>query len=184
LNRLLAFSIKAGIFASYLNQYRRGRESPLSLNMEITEQISDWASGILEGDIFLVEVEMKAGSRKISVFIDGAKGVTIDDCRKLSRALSEKLDEMDYGAAPYQFEVSSPGVDRPLKLQAQYGKHIGRELLVKLKAGGELLGKLERVDDGMIGILLKDKKKRYHQAPEKEIKMEDIGEAIVQVSFR
>jgi ribosome maturation factor RimP len=131
-----------------------------------------------------VEVEQKLGSKKISVFIDGDKGVTIEDCRLLAKALNARLDELDYGNEAYMFEVSSPGVDRPLKLQRQYTQHIGRELLVKLTGHNEISGRFERTTDTGIVLALKDKKKGYKDATEKEVAFTEIAQASVQISFK
>lgn len=152
--------------------------------MEIIEQIKNWSSSFLPEDLFLVDVEQKAGSKKISVFIDGDTGVDIAACQKLSRHLSEKLDEQDYGAEPYHLEVSSPGADRPLINVRQYAKHVGRELLVKLHAQTELSGKLESVADNGITLALKDKKKGYKDAAQKNVLFADIAEASVIISFK
>lgn len=166
---------------------RGPKKSPLFLPkkvMEVLTQIADWSSAFLPEGLFLVDVEQKTGSQKISVFIDGDKGVDIADCQKLSRHLSEKLDELDYGAEPYYLEVSSPGADKPLKVTRQYPKHIGRELFVKLTAETELTGKLEEVTEQGITLSLKDKKKGYKDAPQKQIAFADIAEASVILSFK
>lgn len=166
---------------------RGPKKSPLFLpeiEMEITTQITDWSNAFLPEGLFLVGVDQKAGSQKISVFIDGDKGVDIADCQKLSRHLSEKLDELDYGAEPYYLEVSSPGADKPLRVQRQYPKHVGRELVVKLLAETELTGRLEQVTDVGIVLALKDKKKGYKDATEKAITFAEIAEASVILSFK
>ena len=134
--------------------------------------------------MFVVEIEQKPGSHKISVFIDGDESVNIESCRLLSRYLSEMLDELDYGDKAYYLEVSSPGVDNPLILPRQYKKHIGRELLVKMASQTEILGKLVALNEDGITILLKDKKKLYKDANEKEIPFEEIVSTMVQISFK
>lgn len=153
--------------------------------MDIVSQLRAWAESFLEPGLFIVDIEWKTGSRKVTVYLDGDQPVTIEQCRQLSRHLSEKLDEVDYGDTAYQFEVSSPGVDKPLLLQRQYAKHQGRELLVKLNSNSELLGRLESVGENEISLRLKDKKKGYHPGGTvKEIPFSEIAESTVQVSFR
>ena len=152
--------------------------------MDIVSQLTTWSTELLPEHLFLVEVEQKQGSKKISVFIDGDKGVTIEDCRVLAKALNARLDELDYGNEAYMFEVSSPGADRPLKLQRQYTQHIGRELLVKLTGNNELLGRFERTTKTGIVLALKDKKKGYKDATEKEVAFDEIAQASVQISFK
>jgi ribosome maturation factor RimP len=152
--------------------------------MDIVSQLTQWATELLPEHLFLVEIEQKQGAKKISVYIDGDKGVTIEDCRVLGKGLNVKLDEMDYGSEAYMFEVSSPGTDRPLKWRRQYAQHIGRELLVKLVGNNEILGKFESMSDEGLVLLLKDKKKGYKDAPAKELAFSEIAEASVQISFK
>jgi ribosome maturation factor RimP len=152
--------------------------------MDIISQLTAWAQELLPEHLFLVEVEQKQGAKKISVYIDGDNGVTIEDCRVLAKGLNARLDELDYGNEAYMFEVSSPGVDRPLKLKRQYTQHIGRELLVKLTGNNEILGKFDSMTEEGIKLLLKDKKKGYTNAPEKEVAFADIAQASVQISFK
>ncbi len=152
--------------------------------MDIVAQITEWTDGFLTGELFLVEVENREGSEKISVFIDGDTGIDIPACQKLSRFLSEKLDEQNYGEHPYYLEVSSPGADSPLIKFRQYPKHVGRELLVKLKDNTETSGKLVSVTNEAITIAIKDKKKGYVNAPEQTITFADINEASVILAFK
>ncbi len=153
--------------------------------MQIVEQIKEWSAEVLEPSVFVVDVEFKPGGGKLLVLIDSDGPLTIEQCRSLNRHLSNKLDETDYGDTPYKLEVSSPGVDRPLQLARQYNKHIGREFKIILKAKTELEVKLIGIQDNILNVQLKDKKKAY-QAKEpsfKDISLEDIEEAFVMVSF-
>ena len=153
--------------------------------MNIVQNLTEWTNEFLSASLFLVEVEQKQGSKKIAVLIDGDKGVTIEDCRLLSKSLNAKLDEIEFEAEPFYFEVSSPGVDKPLVLRRQYLKHVGRELSIKLKSNTELFGKLTEVKPESITLMFKDKKKGYlPNATQKEISFDEISEAIVQISFK
>ena len=152
--------------------------------MEIIEQITAWCDEYLTDEYFLVEVEHKLGSKKLGVYIDGDEAVDITVCQKLSRFLSEKLDEVDFGAEPYMLEVSSSGADSPLLVKRQYPKHVGRECFVKLKAETELTGRLEEVTDEYLVLSLKDKKKGYTNATQKQVSFADIAEASIILSFK
>ncbi len=152
--------------------------------MDIIRQIAEWSNGFLEKSMFVVDIEQKPGSNKICVYIDGDDGIKIDSCRLLARHLSEMLDEMDYGENAYYLEVSSPGAERPLAMPRQYTKHVGRELLVKMHAQTELLGRLKSIEEDAILIELKDKKKAYKDAKEKRIPFEEIASTMVQLSFK
>jgi len=67
----------------------------------------------------------------LRLFIDKEGGITIDDCQLVSEILSDKLDEIDPIEHSYIFEVSSPGIDRPLKTERDYKKNLNKELEVK-----------------------------------------------------
>ena len=81
-------------------------------------------------------VEFRQGKNPaLTVFIDKAGGVSLDDCEKLHNAIFEPLDELDptYGLA-YTLNVSSLGADRPFKTDEDYNLHIGKMVEVKLYA--------------------------------------------------
>lgn len=154
-------------------------------NMNIVQQLTEWTNAFLPPHLFVVEVEQKQGTKKIAVYIDGDTGVRIEDCRLLSKHLNAKLDETEFESEPFYFEVSSPGVDKPLINERQYAKHIGRELIIKLKTNSELLGRLSAVSSGKITLEFKDKKKGYlPNALKKEIDINEIDESRVQISFK
>lgn len=86
--------------------------------------------------IELVDVEFKQGKEPaLTAFIDTENGVDLDTCEKFHRAIDEPLDEFDptYGV-PYTLNVSSPGLDRPLKTERDFARHIGELLEIKLFA--------------------------------------------------
>jgi ribosome maturation factor RimP len=89
-----------------------------------------------EMQIEIVEVEFKQGKEPaLTVYIDIEGGVDLDTCEKFHRAIDPILDEVDptFGA-PYTLNVSSPGLDRPLKTDRDYQKCIGEKVEVKLFA--------------------------------------------------
>jgi len=81
----------------------------------------------------LVELEFKREGHSwfLRLFIDKPGGVTLDDCAEVSREVSAILEVDDPIEAPYRLEVSSPGIDRPLKKPADYERFAGQ--LVKLR---------------------------------------------------
>lgn len=93
-------------------------------------------------DMFLVEVKVKPGN-KITVFIDSEKGVGIDDCVALSRFIESKLDRE---AEDFELEVSSAGLDMPLRHIRQYKKNIGHRVDVVTKEGLKKTGTLISAD--------------------------------------
>ena len=87
-------------------------------------------------EITVDSVEFKQGKNPtLTVFIDKAGGVSLDDCEKLHNAIFEPLDELDptFGLA-YTLNVSSLGADRPFKKEQDFLSHIGKKVEVKLYA--------------------------------------------------
>ncbi|WP_353095270.1 ribosome maturation factor RimP [Tissierella praeacuta] len=82
----------------------------------------------------LVDVEfVKEGSNHfLRVYLDKPGGINLDDCQKMSQLLSDKLDEKDPITVPYYLEVSSPGLDRPLKTDKDLKRNLGKEIEIKL----------------------------------------------------
>jgi ribosome maturation factor RimP len=78
-----------------------------------------------------VEYKQEGGRMVLRLFIDRDGGVTLDDCAAVSRELSEILEVEDFIHGRYTLEVSSPGLNRPLKKSSDYERFIGR--LVKIK---------------------------------------------------
>ncbi len=85
-----------------------------------------------EKGFFLVDIQVKP-SGKILVYADCLKGISLDDCAAISRMIQHRMGtEIDN----YELEISSPGIDNPLRLPVQYQMNIGRMLRV-VKTGGE-----------------------------------------------
>lgn len=109
-------------------------------------------------DLELVDMEfVKEGMNwYLRVYIDKEGGVNIDDCELVSRALEAKLDEADPIEQAYILEVSSPGIDRPLKKEADFVKYQGEIIDVKLykaqNGSKQYQGKLLGLENGVISI--------------------------------
>jgi ribosome maturation factor RimP len=94
----------------------------------LKDQIKNLVEEKIAGtDCFLVDV--KIAPSKIMIFIDRPSGIRITDCVGVHRFLMEQLEETDI-TEHYELEVSSPGMDEPLKVLPQYQKRIGREVNV------------------------------------------------------
>jgi ribosome maturation factor RimP len=101
---------------------------------------------------FLVEIRIKP-TNNVKLFLDGDQGVTIEKCISWNRALYKKLEEENlFPNGDFSLEVSSPGVDEPLKLFRQYKKNIGRTVEVILKDGIKITGKMIDVTDTAITV--------------------------------
>ena len=103
-------------------------------------------------DLFLVEVKIAPGN-KVTVLLDGDKGITIDDCTIINKALYKFIEETQvFGSHNFSLEVSSFGVDRPLQLLRQFKKNIGRKLEVVMNDGSKAEGTLVDADEDEIKI--------------------------------
>jgi len=118
---------------------------------------------------------------KVMVIVDGDNGVTIDTCASLSRKLASLMDERNVPEDAYVLEVTTPGVDHPLRMKRQYFKNAGRQFKVHLKDKSIVQGKLESVSDEKLVILQQVDKK---QTKSTEIMFDDIEKAFVMVSFK
>jgi len=87
----------------------------------------------LNYELWGVSFRSRVREQTLSVFIDKPQGVTLDDCARVSRALSQGLDEADPIHGAYLLEVSSPGLDRPLFTPAQFEKYIGEEVRIEVR---------------------------------------------------
>lgn len=82
----------------------------------------------------LVDIEYikESGSYYLRIYVDKPEGITLDDCQNMSVAVSEKLDENDPFKEAYYLEVSSPGLDRPLKTNKDLKRNLGKEIEINL----------------------------------------------------
>lgn len=133
--------------------------------MDLKEIIEDWVNGILvayqlDTEFFVVEVTVTGNKAltKITVLLDGDHGIDIDRCARVSRQLGHRIEEQNLIETPYVLEVSSPGLDMPLKLKRQYSKNIGRKVRVLLTDGSTKTGRLEAVEVDHI-LLIEEKSK-------------------------
>ncbi|MDA9266896.1 ribosome assembly cofactor RimP [Salibacteraceae bacterium] len=134
----------------------------------------------LEGtDMFIVELSVSSNS-KIVVEIDGMSGVAIADCVEVSRQIESNLDR---DQEDFELQVSSAGIDKPLRDKRQFEKNIGREVKIVLQDSAELKGELLEVGDSLKLKLPASKKKKL---PEREeiIAWENIRETKILISFK
>ena len=135
-----------------------------------------------ENNYELVDVEYvkEAGNWYLRVYIDKEGGITLDDCELVSRKMNDLLDEHDYIADAYIFEVSSPGLGRQLKKDKDFKRSIGQEVEIKLyKAMNkqkEITGYLMDFDDENLLIELENEEQI-------EIKRSDIAVVKLAVHF-
>ena len=123
---------------------------------EIEKLVSGLAEQILEGtEISLVDVEyVREKDWYLRIYIDKPGGIEIDDCQMVSEKLTELLDERDPIRDKYYLEVSSPGIDRPLKkdkdFESFYGKKVDIKFFAPWEKNKEIVGVLVAHDDATI----------------------------------
>ena len=141
---------------------------------------------VKDSPFFVVDIVGGDRSRKIQVLIDGDKGVTVDQCSKISRSISKVVDDEEFEADPFILEVSSPGADEPLKNKRQYNKHIGRKLLIETEANTAEYKLLEVKEDHIVcaPVLDKKQKKNKVKAEPVDIRFSDIITSTVVLSFK
>ncbi|MDX1938884.1 MAG: ribosome maturation factor [Flavihumibacter sp.] len=102
-------------------------------------------------EFFLVEIKIKP-TNNIKVVLDGDKGVPISKCVDVNRALYKQIEETGvFPADDFALEVSSPGIDEPLKLYRQYVKNTGRFAAITLNDATVAEGKIVAVnEDGLV----------------------------------
>lgn len=136
-------------------------------------------------ELFLVDLSINEAN-KISINLDGDKGVNLQDCIDISRAIENGLDREEQD---FSLEVASAGISSPLKFIRQYKKNIGRNLKVKTNLSEEIEAKLVMADEEKITLEWQAREpKKIGKGKETvdkkaEIPYENIKEAIVIVSF-
>jgi len=128
--------------------------------------------------IFLVDIEIH--KQKITVYLDGDNGITIAECTKVSKFLRASFE--DEGILDdYEVEVTSSGLGRPLRLNRQYVKNVGKKVEVVLQDGTITKGKLEKVD--VEKILIDEEDSQGKSVELKEYLFENIKQTKLEISF-
>jgi ribosome maturation factor RimP len=135
----------------------------MSKREQYEQQTEELLLPIIESHGFeLVDVEYvkEAGTWYLRAYIDKPGGITVDDCEVVSRAFSDILDEKDYIEDTYIFEVSSPGLGRPLKKDKDFARSIGEEVEIRtyraIDRQKEFIGILVEYDKDTVTIEYED----------------------------
>jgi ribosome maturation factor RimP len=147
--------------------------------------IGEKVSNLLAGhpSHFLVEVRIKP-TNNVKVFIDADQGVILSDLIEYNRKLYKQLEESTlFPNGDFSLEVSSPGLDEPLKLFRQYKKNVGRFVEVNFKDSTRKEGKLiEAAEDGII-IETETGKGKKKEIKQESILFDQIKNTKIQVKF-
>ena len=154
----------------------------MNLNEQIESIIADWLVGT---DRFLVEV--KVSPTKVTVFIDKPNGITLAECAELSKLITAQL-EPDGVWETHELEVSSPGMDQPLRVYQQYLRRIGRQARVITKDGREHKGVIQSADPSGFELVETISKKENKTKTVTEVnsrfRYENIKETKLILSFK
>ena len=154
--------------------------------MEFAEEIKNIITRKLaDPSQFLVDVIVKGhkGPQKVLIIIDSDKGITIDDCANLSREISKAFDDLQLFDDSYMLEVSTPGLDQPLRLARQYYKNIGRRVKVVTQQQA-VEGKLVEVGEERIKLEQEIGAGKHKEIKIVEISFLEIDKTFVLVSFK
>lgn len=148
----------------------------------LTQKIAQIAKETAEqNNLLLIDVILRGNESKriIEVYIDGEINVTADTLAAISRQIDDRIYREEIIAGSYRLDVSTPGVERPLKFLQQYVKHIGRKMELKVNLNDEekeFSGRLLRIEDSNLFFDI--------EKVETLIKFEQIISAKVIISFR
>ena len=103
----------------------------------------------------LVEFKLNINNREslIRLFVDKDGGITVNECSKISRSISDLIFRKSLFDKNYKLEVSSPGLDRPLITKRDFQRNVGRNVILEYKDESELKrieGKIMSADDELI----------------------------------
>ena len=138
---------------------------------------------LLNEDIFLVSIKIKP-TNNFKIYLDADSGLGIEKCIKINRALYKIMEEMGmYPDGDFSLEVSSPGLDEPLKLLRQYKKNIGRDVEVITNDDIKKEGKLTAATDENVTIEYAEGKGKKAVVKTEEIPFDAIKQTKVQIKF-
>jgi ribosome maturation factor RimP len=105
------------------------KENIVRISNEIAEKLN----------FFVIDINFRGDNRKkiIEVFVDAEKNIDADNLAEISREINSIIEKQDFLQQAYRLDVSTPGVDRPLKFLKQFPKHINRNFEVTYRAGDE-----------------------------------------------
>jgi len=113
-------------------------------------------------ELYGCEFHTHANRNVLIVFVDGPKGVTLDDCTRISRQIGAVLDVEDPIGSRYELEVSSPGIDRPLFSVLHFQRVVGQKIKIRLRRPQNnqrnFVGILKAMVDNQVTLLLEDGK--------------------------
>ncbi len=146
------------------------------------ENIKEIAENVINNSgYFLIDFLVRGFGKNtvIEIFIDGENYISADDCSKVSREINNRLSNLIQQQDNYRLDVSSPGVDKPLKFIQQFPKHLNKKFELSYKQQTETkktVGRLTEVKGDVLKFLLNNNE-------ELVLDFKDIIKAKVIISF-
>ncbi len=126
----------------------------------VVARIQEFAESLLPAmglELFDIQFRREGHGWVLRLVVDRQEGVTLDDCSRVSRETSDFLDVEDIIDHPYHLEVSSPGLERPLRTVEECRRHLGKKARIKLKEEVDsmrvIIGELQAVEEDEISVL-------------------------------
>jgi ribosome maturation factor RimP len=137
--------------------------------MSLKEELENIIVSPIEREGFeLVELKLSQykSSNRVQVYIDSDHGVMLDDCVRVSKSLESIIEEAGMFKGKYTLEVSSPGLDRPLRTFRDFSRRIGETVEIFFEDAGtaSIKGKLIGAEGDQIELELKDETKKLELA--------------------
>ncbi len=135
---------------------------------------------LIENNLELVEIQYRQEpvGWVLRIIIYSKNGVSVDDCATISRELSHILDVEDLIQQKYFLEISSPGLDRPLKNEKDFLRNVGEKVKLTYSSQGQyksVIGIIEHVDNGAVVLKLDDGLQ--------SLKLAEINKAKLEIDF-
>lgn len=128
--------------------------------VERTEKLITPILGRMNFELVDVEYVKEGGTWYLRAYIDKEGGITVNDCEAVAREMNDLLDAEDFIPDSYVFEVSSPGLDRPLKKEKDFVRNLHKEVEIKtyraIDGSKDFCGTLEAYDDESVTIADED----------------------------
>jgi len=137
----------------------------------------------LDKELFLVDIKVLP-TGKIEVFADGKTNITIDECAQLSRHIYHFLEENNLMTDNFSLDVSSPGMDEPLKVAQQFQKQLNKNVDVVLKNGLKITGELMDANESQIIVKETIKIKKSETVEEHTLGFEEIKSVKKHFNFK
>jgi ribosome maturation factor RimP len=149
------------------------------------QAIEAMVNHLLEADpaYFLVGIQVKP-THNVKVYLDADTGVVIDRCVQYNRLLYKEIEASGiFPEGDFSLEVSSPGLDEPLKMVRQYRKNIGRKVDLALVEGSPVQGTLQAVSEAAITVAVEKGKGRKKETEVREIPFDRIKATKIMIVF-